>query len=225
MLTENVISILEDNEVKIYDRSYQNGEYYREIEYCSPEGEDVVQTIWYDGTERGFVEAVRKLSDDFDVDEHVELFSSSRGKGGVPESIKVLVEDAEWIDAFLSDLADELEGALDVNVNNEYDNIRDIAYMMYKIDWVNSHISAERQLEAARQYYDYLQECISEGYQETSFEEWIEENGFGGAIYVCYDEFCGSEYCDKEYMRNLLKNENMLINYENDVAELLEDEE
>ena len=221
MLTENIISVLEDNDMRIYDRSLQSGEYYRDIEFCTPAGEDVVMTVWYDGTENGFVEAMRKLSDDFDVDEHVELNSSSRGENGVPDSIRTLVEDAEWIDAFLSDLADELEGALDVDVNNKYGNIRDIAYTMYKIDWINSHISAERQLEAIRKYYKDLQECISEGYQEISLEEWIEENGFDGEIYACYDEFCENEYVDMEYMHSLLKNENMITNYDNDVERYL----
>ena len=42
------------------------------------------------------------------MDEHVELWVDSRGKNGVPGSIRELVKDAEAIDKMLQELADAL---------------------------------------------------------------------------------------------------------------------
>ena len=59
MLSERTIEILENNDIKIYDRCDQDGEFTREIEFYSPEGEDVCECIFYDGTDEGFIKAFR----------------------------------------------------------------------------------------------------------------------------------------------------------------------
>lgn len=225
MITKKIVSVLEDNGIKIYKRNQQKDEYYREIEYHSPAGENVLHTIWYNGTERGFVEAVRELAYDFDVDEHVDMYASHRGERGIPNSFKVLVKDAEWIEEFLSKIADKLEEILDYNENCGYNHIRDFAYEMYKIDWVTSHISTERRLEAIRKCYENSQEHDSEEFAKSNLEEWIDENGYDGEIYACYDEFCENEYCDEDYMLKLLKSEEMIANYKNDVFEILSEKD
>ena len=51
MLSEKIINILEANDIIIHKRNEQNGIFYREIEFYSSEGEDVIETVWYDGTE------------------------------------------------------------------------------------------------------------------------------------------------------------------------------
>ncbi len=77
-------------------------------------------------------------------------------------------------------------------------NIRDLCYELYKIDWMQ-RISARAQME----------ECIR-CYQENqvdeffSLSEWIFEQGYGGSLYVCYDEFLHAEYLDKEYIFYLI---------------------
>ena len=57
MLSEKTIEILENNDMKIYDRCEQDGEFIREIEFYSPEGEDVCECIFYDGTDESFIKA------------------------------------------------------------------------------------------------------------------------------------------------------------------------
>ncbi len=110
MLSERTIEILGNNEMKAYDRDKNsNGEYTREIEFFSPEGEDVIECIWYDGTDEGFIKAFRENAEHFDPDEHAEMWVESRGTRGVPESIKDLIADAEWIKNTLLAVADELE--------------------------------------------------------------------------------------------------------------------
>ena len=44
-----------------------------------------------------FMDDLKEYSEDFDVDEHVEMWLPSRGKGGCPGSISELVQDAEAI--------------------------------------------------------------------------------------------------------------------------------
>ena len=110
MLNEKTITILEENDITVSERYEQDGEYYREIEFYSPEGEDVLETIWYDGTNDGFIEGFRQLSDNFDADEHAEMWIDGRGKRGIPDSVRALIDDAENIKDTLLGVAEKLEG-------------------------------------------------------------------------------------------------------------------
>ena len=110
MLSERTIEILENNDMKIYDRYEQDGEFTREIEFYSPEGEDVCECIFYDGTDEGFIRKFKTHAVNFDADEHAEMWIEGRGKRGVPESVRDLITDAEWIKDTLLSVADELEG-------------------------------------------------------------------------------------------------------------------
>ena len=85
-------------------------------------------------------------------------------------------------------------------------NMRRNAYELYKADWM-SRISTERRLDLIR---NHIQESILEFPNETeytSLEEYIEDVGFNGELYVCYDEFLNAEYKDEEYMRELFSND------------------
>lgn len=108
-LNKKIIKIMEDEGWKIYDITKQDDEYYVEIENYSPEGEDIVETVWFDGTNKGFIEGVRKSAESFDADEHAELWIDSRGKNGVPNTIRELLDDADAIKDMLIDIADKLE--------------------------------------------------------------------------------------------------------------------
>lgn len=110
MLNEKTIAILEENDITVSERYEQDGEYYREIEFYSPEGEDVLETIWYDGTDDGFIEGFRQLADNFDTDEHAEMWIDGRGKRGIPDSVRALIDDAENIKDTLLNVAEKLEG-------------------------------------------------------------------------------------------------------------------
>lgn len=60
-------------------------------------------------TEGEMLKSLQKLADSFDVDEHVEMWIPRRGEGGCPSSIRELVEDAEWIENELEQMAKEVE--------------------------------------------------------------------------------------------------------------------
>lgn len=110
MLNKKITKVLENNEVKLSEK-YEagNNEFYHEVEFYSDAGEDVVETVFYNGTSEDFIRAFREMADDFDADEHAEMWIDLRGKRGVPDSIRVLINDADSIKEFLLKVADELE--------------------------------------------------------------------------------------------------------------------
>ena len=101
---------------EISERTYNNDGYDVELETYSPEGEDVIVSLTYDGTEEDFIRQFRSYAEGFDAEEHAEMWIESRGKNGVPDSIKDILEDAEWIKSTLEEVADDLE-----NFDNEED--------------------------------------------------------------------------------------------------------
>ena len=99
-----------DWSVHIYDD-------YIEFEKYSPAGEDFIFTITGNDEAR-VVEQVREYAYDFDPDEHAEMWVESRGKRGVPDSIRTLIDDADAIKEMVSELADALRKA-DEQYQNE----------------------------------------------------------------------------------------------------------
>lgn len=83
-------------------------------------------------------------------------------------------------------------------------DIRELAYTIYKINWMR-HISAEQMSDIVKDYFDECQSLRDEGIMpDQTLDEYIEERGFSGQIYVCFDEFMQSEYKDREYIQSLL---------------------
>lgn len=108
-LNDIIIKVLEDKDFVVHEVEKQGNDYYIEINQGTPLGEDWWETIWFDGTDKGFIRAVRERWTNFDVDEEAEIWIEQRGKNGVPNSIRELVEDAIWKESMLDELADELE--------------------------------------------------------------------------------------------------------------------
>ena len=84
-------------------------------------------------------------------------------------------------------------------------DIRKLCYELYKIDWKHSHITKEREMDSIKDYYERLIDNDS----EYTYEDYIEEFGYGGELYVCFEEFCDAEYYDVDYMRTLLDNDKL----------------
>lgn len=108
-LSEKIIDVVENNNFYIDKVQKQNNDYYVEINQYTPAGEDWWETIWFDGTDDGFIKAVRERYRDFDVYDEAEIWIDYRGKNGVPSSIRELIEDAEWKAIKLGELADGLD--------------------------------------------------------------------------------------------------------------------
>ena len=84
--------------------SYDPNDVSVEIGRTSPAGEDFSFEVYAKDFPQGVIEA----ADDFDPDEHAEMWVSHRGERGCPSGIRELVEDAEAIKQMLKTLADAL---------------------------------------------------------------------------------------------------------------------
>lgn len=106
-LGERTVQILEDNDISV--SVDDNGRYYEvSLEFWSPAGEDVpIELECYDADD--FLKEFREYAQDFDVDDHVKGLVNST-LSGVPQSVAVLVEDAQAIKQFLDEVADKLDG-------------------------------------------------------------------------------------------------------------------
>lgn len=107
-LDPRIEDILEKWEVS-WETYEQDGDYYTECEFYSDAGEDFVFDIWHDGTVKSFVDSFADYAFNFDPDEHAEMFMGMRGQRGVPQSIRVLISDADSIAETLDSIADELK--------------------------------------------------------------------------------------------------------------------
>lgn len=108
-LSKKIINVLERMDFYPNDLEKQGDEYYVEINCVTPAGEDWWEAVWFDGTSEGFCRSVRERANTFDVDEEAEIYVDMRGKNGIPSSIRTLIEDAEWKERKLIELADMLQ--------------------------------------------------------------------------------------------------------------------
>ena len=104
IIQDTLEKIKADWNVNVYK---QDKNYYAELEFNSHAGEDFVFDIWFDGTVEDFADNLWEYSQGFDPDEHAEMWVPSRGKNGVPSSIRALIRDAEDIQEELETVAEK----------------------------------------------------------------------------------------------------------------------
>ena len=73
----------------------------------------MLKLFFYNGTSEDFIRAFREMAMIFDADEHASMWVNLRGEREVPNSIRVLVDDADSIKEFLLKVAEELENIKD----------------------------------------------------------------------------------------------------------------
>lgn len=117
----------------------QNDRTYAEIGKHSPAGEDFSMVIDFDKEDQAdtFISDLREYFENFDVNEHVEMWLPSRGKGGCPLSVRELVEDAEAIEKMVEELLDVLDDMrnerakaivrLEAMVGRRYESLEEVA--------------------------------------------------------------------------------------------------
>lgn len=109
------------------------------------------------------------------------------------------------------------------DIKNVPVSICDIAYNLYKQDWINSHVTNEQHMDVLRQYSLYKYECNTHNMDIMTLEAWIAEHGYGtGDIYASYEEFCNNEYYEIPYMKLLLHDSMLISMYETDIKRLSE---
>lgn len=172
-LNEKIIEVIENNEFGHDAVAEQDNEYYIELYQNTPAGEDWYVTIWFDGSNNGFINSFRKYAEDFDVDEEAEIWIKSRGEHGVPSSISVLVKDAEWKKETLGKTLKDLE---------DLDENEDDIMTFFVLDSVNDNdapvvylIPLKKQLEVENLAKTLV---VSEDFYqiECSFEKLLKEN-------------------------------------------------
>lgn len=109
--------------------------------------------------------------------------------------------------------------SIENGIVNTFD-ISEIAYELYKQDWIDSNVTQEDRLNTLRKYFKYRKECLENNDEVDSFDEWLWESGYGnGSLYVCYEEFCDEEYRDRDYIRYLLNDTELFLMYCEDIAD------
>lgn len=92
-------------------------------------------------------------------------------------------------------------------------DIQTLAYTLYKVDWLR-RISHDRIADLVKNYYEEQKEC---SFDDWTIEDYFDEYGFNGEMYVCLNEFLDAEYRDKEYMKKLLDNPALYDEYLADI--------
>lgn len=97
-LNENIVRVLENNGFTVGKPEYSNHhkEYCVEINQYTDLGEDWWMSLWYDGSDEDFIQKFETMVDYFDPDEEAEIFIEMRGKNGVPDSIRDILDDQVW---------------------------------------------------------------------------------------------------------------------------------
>lgn len=102
------------------------------------------------------------------------------------------------------------------NLKGGVNMISKLCYELYKIDWKHSHmITAEREMDSIKNHYEDLVDDET----EYSYNDYLEEFGYDGELYVCYEEFLDAEYMDEDYICSLLDNEKLIAMYRKDIKE------
>ena len=109
-------------------------------------------------------------------------------------------------------------------------NIRGLCYELYKMNWLK-RIPADMQMDAYKTWY--LEEFLPNYqlipnayngeadtvYTGISFEDYLFEVGYKGfGYYVCYEEFIDGDYQDAEFIKELLGNAKLYLEYLREVA-------
>lgn len=167
-LEQKYIDILEQNDWSI---SSYTDDGRVDLETYSPLGENFLMCVEVEN----FPESVREYANDFDADEHAEMWIEARGiVFGVPESIRELIDDTEEIQKMLNELADALEGKNIENSmeelkqyrENSYYNIEDIAEQLIDLSNLDMSEDLKEELRAA---LDHLKAMAENEYNKDCF--------------------------------------------------------
>ena len=94
--------------------------------------------------------------------------------------------------------------------------ISKLCYKLYKVDWKRNNITADIEIDNIKDYYEGLVNNDT----DYTYEDYVSEFGYGGYLYACYDEFCESEYLDKDYICGLLDNGKLIQVYLEDIKKV-----
>ena len=75
------------------------------LEQSSPAGED----FFFYSDKKRFAESIKEYAEDFDSDEHAAMWiENMKTVNGVPQSVRVLIDDADAIKEMLMELSEQI---------------------------------------------------------------------------------------------------------------------
>lgn len=88
-----------------------------------------------------------------------------------------------------------------MNEMNEL-TLQTVLYEIYRESWMCNNVSPRERFDTFRNYK--LSNACEKIYE--SYDDYLlDNNGFGGSLYVCFGEFLDSEYLDKEFIEELIR--------------------
>lgn len=75
-------------------------------------GQDVPTEFDYDGTPEDYVKQFTERAENYDVDDEVELYVDMRGKNGVPNTVRELLDDCQEAKDTLMEIANKLNAVV-----------------------------------------------------------------------------------------------------------------
>lgn len=91
-----------------------DGSWYGLVEFWTDtSGQDIPTEIYFDGTAEDFVREFCEAAENYSVDDEVELYIGIRGKYGVPETVRELLDDCQEAKDTLMEIAEKLKEAIE----------------------------------------------------------------------------------------------------------------
>lgn len=109
---EEIYDVLDNMNIK-YSTNYCGSGTEALIEFWTDTaGQDIPTEFDYDGTPEDFVKQFTESAENYDVDEEVELYINMRGKNGVPDTVRELLDDCQEAKDTLMEIARKLQEAI-----------------------------------------------------------------------------------------------------------------
>ena len=96
-----------------YDWHKDNDKWYGIVEFWTDaSGQDIPTEFNFDGSPEDFVKEFSDAAENYDVDDEVELYVDYRGKSGVPNTVREILDDCQEAKDILMEIAKKLQKAL-----------------------------------------------------------------------------------------------------------------
>jgi uncharacterized protein YwqG len=106
---EEIYDVLDNMNVK-YDTNYCGSETEGLIEFWTNTADQDIPTEFdYDGTPEDFVKQFIERAENYDIDEEVEVYVNMRGKNGIPNTVRELINDCQEAKDTLMEIAKKLQ--------------------------------------------------------------------------------------------------------------------
>lgn len=183
-LEQKYIEILKENDWSI---SSYTDDGRVELEKYSPAGEDFLMCVEVEN----FPESVREYANDFDSDEHAEMWINARGRvNGVPNSIRELIDDAEEIKKMIYELADVLE---------EKNGRENTVWTLFVLDFDGTYDNEEPDSDGVQPMVYLIplnRQSDVEYYARMAHGDFHSDDYLGFTIADYFEEWMGNNNCD-----------------------------